>query len=345
MEMDLIRQTGSQIPFAAVSAAALRGRAPWTLARNLVVLGRGIRQAAGLLKRFAPQAVLVTGGYVTIPVGVAAWRRRIPLLTYLPDIVPGLAVRFLARLASRVATTAPDSTRYLPHGKAVAIGYPVRPELLQTDRRQARAHWGVADGQKALLIYGGSRGARSINQAVAADLPAFLQRAIVIHICGREGDEVWLRQRADGLPADLRARYHLHPYLHEGMVEALVAADVTICRAGASTLGELPAVGLPAILVPYPYVHQEENADYLVGHGAAIKVPDARLRGAEGRPDASALLQALQTILDDPAVHQRMVEAARGLARPHAAQAVVEQLRSLAGDMEEAAPRPDKGGE
>lgn len=328
MEEDLLRRSGASVSFAAVSAAALRGRAPWAVVRNLAVIGRGMREAGRLLKTFRPQAVLVTGGYVSVPVGLAAWRKRVPLMLYLPDIVPGLAVRLLARLASRIATTAPDAEAHLPNGKVVVTGYPVRPTLLQTDRKDARTQLGLPEDETVLLVYGGSQGARSINQALAADLPAFLSRAIVIHICGQEGDETWLRQLAEGLPPDLVPRYRLHPYLHE-MPLALAAADVAICRAGASTLGELPAAGLPAILVPYPYVHQDENADYLVRHGAAVKVPDARLQTTAGRPSAEALLQAFRAILGNPVQRQRMAEAARQLARPGAAGAIVEQLHSL----------------
>ncbi len=331
MENDLLRRTGVEVNYRAIPAAPLRGRAPWTLARNLAVLARGTNEAGRLMADFRPQAALVTGGYVTVPVGIAAWRRRVPLLTYLPDVVPGLAVRFLARLSHRVAATTPDSACYLPRDKVVVTGYPVRPALWAADRQQARAAFGFSPGEKVLLVTGGSRGARSINQAVAEVLPALLERASVVHLCGREGDEAWLRQRTASLPPALRARYHLYDYLHE-MPAALAAADVILCRAGASTMGELPAVGLPALLVPYPYVHQEENADYLVRHGAAIKVPDEHLRTDDGRPDGSALLQALQTLLDDPARLNQMAEAARRLARPNAALAMSELLCALAGD-------------
>ncbi len=339
MEEALLRQAGATLPFAAIPAAAVRGRAPWTLLHNLAVLTRGVRQAGRLMADFRPQAVLVTGGYVTVPIGLAAWRRRTPLLVFLPDVVPGLAVRFLARLATRVATTTPDSARYLPRAKHVVTGYPVRPELLAADRGQARAHFGFSAEEKVLLVYGGSRGARSINLAVGAGLPALLERCAIVHVCGREGDEEQLRQQAAALPTHLQARYRLHPYLHQEMPAALAAADVALCRAGASILGELPAVGLPAILVPYPYVHQDENADYLVRHGAAVKVPDRVLRAADGRPAAAALLQALDDIVGHPSRQAEMAGAARRLARPEAAAALATELCSLAASAGMAPPR------
>ncbi len=330
MEKYLLQETEAQVSFATVPAAALRGQAPWTMLRNLAVLARGTHLALRLLKEFAPDVALVTGGYVSIPVGLAAWREGVPLLVYLPDVVPGLAIRFLARLAKRVATATTDSARYLPRGKVVVTGYPVRPALFAADRRSARARFGFSEEERVLLIYGGSRGARPINLAVAQGLSEFLRRASLIHICGQAGDEAMLRERAAALPEALRARYRLYPYLHQEMPEALAAADLAICRAGASTLGELPAVGLPAILVPYPYVHQEENADFLVRHGAAVRVPNTRLRDHVGRPDPTALLQTLDEILEKPSRLAQMAESARLLARPQAAHTIVEVLQALA---------------
>ncbi len=330
MEKDLVRRSEKQVSFVEIPAAGIRGRAPWTVLRNLLVLVRGVRAAGRLLDEFAPDVALATGGYVSIPVGLAAWRKGVPFLLYLPDVVPGLAVRFLARLASRVATTTPASARYIPRGKMVVTGYPVRPAFWQADRRTARRRLGLPEQGPVLLVAGGSRGARSINRAVGAGLADLLPRAVLVHLCGNEEDEGWLRQRAAELSPDLRARYHLYRYLHE-MPLAVAAADLAICRAGASVLGELPAAGLPAILVPYPYVHQDENADYLVRHGAAVKVADARLRDAQGQPDPRVLLEAVRRILDDPARYAQMARAARRLACPQAAQAIAEQLQSLAG--------------
>lgn len=330
MENDILRRAGPQVPTAAIQAAALRGRAPWTMARNAALLAQGAAQARQVLAEFQPEAVLVTGGYVSVPVGIAARQKRIPLVVFLPDVVPGLAVRFLARLAGRVAATTPASARYLPRGKLVVTGYPVRPELFTLARAEARARLDLPPAATVLLVYGGSRGARSINRAVGAGLAGLLERATVLHVCGQEGDDVELRQQAGRLPPPLQARYRLYPYLHDEMPAALAAADVAICRSGASTLGELPAVGLPAVLVPYPYVHQEENADYLVRSGCAVKVPDAQLHTRAGAPDPAALLAALRPLLEDPARRSAMAAAARQIAHPEAAAAIVEVLRTPA---------------
>lgn len=331
METELLRRSGLQVDCATVEAGALRGRAPWTMVRNLLRILRGTRQAEGLLGSFRADVALVTGGYASVPVALACVRKRIPFLLYLPDIVPGLAVRFLARIATRIATTAEDALRYLPREKVVVTGYPVRPAFFQADRRAARAHFGLPLDETVLLVYGGSRGARSINRAVGIALEPLLSRAVVLHICGRGGDEPWLRERAQELPEALQSRYRLYAYLHEDLPLAFAAADLAVSRAGASTLGELPAAGLPAVLVPYPYVHQEENAEYLVRHGAAVWLPDARLYGADGGPAADALLDVVLPLLEDRERREKMAAAARKLARPDAAQAILGHLFALAG--------------
>jgi UDP-N-acetylglucosamine--N-acetylmuramyl-(pentapeptide) pyrophosphoryl-undecaprenol N-acetylglucosamine transferase len=372
MEAGLVASE-SDLPFRAIPAAALRGRSPLTLARNLGTLARGTRAARRLIALERPLAILGTGGYVCVPLFLAARAAGVPTAIYLPDVVPGLAVRFLARLATVVVCNVDDSIKHLRFpiydfrfgnqrskivnrkSKIVITGYPVRKELFDQDRGACRAAFDLDAQLPALFIYGGSRGARSINQAIAALLPDLLPIAQLIHVCGREGDEVWLREAANQLPAELRARYKLYPYLYSGdqgvghgsegqendppapipqppspsMVQAFGAADLALCRSGASTLGELPAAGLPAVLVPYPYVHQEENADYLVRRGAALKVRDQEMLGG-GRSTAGPLFQNLLRLIADPIERATMSERSKALAQPNAAERLADLLIALA---------------
>jgi UDP-N-acetylglucosamine--N-acetylmuramyl-(pentapeptide) pyrophosphoryl-undecaprenol N-acetylglucosamine transferase len=261
--------------------------------------------------------LFVTGGYVSVPVTLAARLAGVPILIYLPDMQPGLAIKFLARLADRVAVTAPSATDYFKPDQAVVTGYPVRRGLfdLGFDRESG--------SPPVLLIFGGSQGAHSINQAVCKDIEELLEEAQVIHVSGQR-DADWTQARRASLPERLRARYHLHPYLHEEMVDALLAADLVVSRAGASTLGEFPAVGLAAVLVPYPHAgaHQWDNAHYLIKAGAAIAVADADLR--------TALAPAVLDLLADSSRRAAMRQAARTLAQPDAAQRIGELLIDLA---------------
>jgi UDP-N-acetylglucosamine--N-acetylmuramyl-(pentapeptide) pyrophosphoryl-undecaprenol N-acetylglucosamine transferase len=328
MEEDIVAQE-SALPFRAIKAAALRGRGPVALARNVLTLQQGVTQARGLLRELQPAAILGTGGYVCVPLFVAARMVGVPTMIYLPDIVPGLAIRFLSRIATRVACSFEPSLRYLPRHKTVVTGYPLRSEVGHLDRDESRAVFGLGSDLPVLLVYGGSRGSRSINRAIERLMKPLLEICQMIHVCGREGDEAFLAEAASQLPAVLRERYHLHPYLTGTMPAALTAADVAVCRAGASTLAELPAVGLPAVLVPYPYVHQDENAEYMTKHGAAVTVADDAMLGT-GPETESPLFVAVRRLLTDQTARIEMAHRSRQLARPDAAERIAAELMRLA---------------
>ena len=338
MEAGLVRRE-STLPFYAVRAAAVRGRGPLALARNLLTLVRGVGDAMRLIRHERPAAILGTGGYVCVPVFVAARLLRVPTAIYLPDVVPGLAVRMLARLATVVACSTADSQRSLPRTPLVVTGYPTRDELFRLDRQRCRTMFHLRDDLPVLLVFGGSRGARSINMAVAALLEYLLPLTQIIHVCGREGDEPTLIAAAERIPEHMRSRYRLFPYLHStdtgsehgqaSMTGALGAADITLCRSGASTLGELPAARLPAVLVPYPFVHQDENADYLVRHGGAVKIADHAMLAA-ATPEEGPLFVQLQQLLSDAQTRKTMAERMGALARPDAARRIADLLFVLA---------------
>jgi UDP-N-acetylglucosamine--N-acetylmuramyl-(pentapeptide) pyrophosphoryl-undecaprenol N-acetylglucosamine transferase len=319
-ESDIVRQAG--IPMREVSAAPIRGRMPWQMAANSGKIGLGVAQARTILGEFKPNVVLSTGGYASFPVAIAARTRDVPLAVYLPDLNPGWAVRAIARLAQRVAVSAIESLRRLPSGKTIVTGYPVRDEFWAATRSKGRERLGLSPEEKVLFVAGASSGAHSINKAMVAELSGLLQLCEVIHLCGRN-DEQWLLEIRDGLPNELRSRYHLHGYMHEEVPWAMAAADLAVCRAGASSMGELPAVGLPAILVPGTFAggHQRPNARYLEKAGAAIILDDDRLDG---------LLPLVGELLHDDARLRSMREASRRLARPNASARIGRILIDLA---------------
>lgn len=314
----------ASLTFRAIESGQVRGMAPWVAARNLFKAGRGVMQARRLLAEFRPDVVFVTGGFVAGPVALAAWRAGVPVFIYLPDIEPGLAIRRMSRFARSVGVTFPEVARWFP-GKAVVTGYPVRQEILALagQRDLARQRLGLLADLPVLLVFGGSRGARSINQALASALPELLPHCQVVHISGAL-DWPAAEAQAQRLSDEVLPRYHAYPYLHDEMPLALAAADLVVARAGASTLGEFPALGLPSILAPYPYSgqHQEVNADYLAQRGATVKLPDAQL----GTQLASTVLR----LLEDPAELAAMSQAARSLAQPAAAEAIGRELQRLA---------------
>ena len=322
MEAEIVARAG--LPFRAIHGAGLHAVGV-QLPLNLLRLGWGFFEALGVVRAYQPDVLLVTGGFISVPVALAAWLNRVPVLVYLPDIEPGLAVRLIGRVARRIAVTVDDSRSYFGGrvGKVVVTGYPTRPGLAKATRSAAQAHFGLEPGRPVLLVTGGSRGARSLNRAVLAALPDWLADYQVIHISGRL-DWPAVEQAQQALPSEQRARYRAFPFLHE-MGQALAAADLVVSRAGASALGEYPLFGLPAILVPYPYAwrYQKVNADYLVRRGAAVLLNDVDL--------AERLARDVRELLGDPARLASMRTAARAAARPGAAANIVHELAQLAG--------------
>ncbi|GAB4417609.1 MAG: UDP-N-acetylglucosamine--N-acetylmuramyl-(pentapeptide) pyrophosphoryl-undecaprenol N-acetylglucosamine transferase [Anaerolineales bacterium] len=320
MEEALVKRAG--IPFRAIPAAGLHGVGLRALPGNLLQLGRGMLAASKILREFRPDALFFTGGYVAGPVALAG--RKIPTVLYVPDIEPGMALKALARFADRITVTAPDSQAYFDKPVHVT-GYPLRADIMAWKREEARSALKLGSDKPVLLVTGGSKGARSINNVVLAHLPELLELAEIVHISGQL-DWKTVQKAEAGLSSEQRQRYHIFPYLHEEMGAALAAADLAISRAGASSIGEYPFFGLPAVLVPYPYAwrYQKVNADYLTRHGAAVLLEDQRLE--------ADLLTVVKGLLQNPEKLAAMRKAMRRLSKPGAAQAIVRQIVELAGE-------------
>lgn len=308
-------------PFRTIDAGPLRVGSPVTFARNMGKLARGVVQSMLLLRRFRPDVVFATGGYASVPVGVAARLLRRPLIVYLPDVTPGWAVRMLARLATRVATTSERALDGLPRRKTSVVGYPVRGGFWSADRAGARELLGLPLDGRVLLVSAGSLGAHRINAAVWAALPGLLDHCVVLHVTGAADLTAAEEQRAR-LSPEQRSGYVVRGYLRE-MPAAMVAADLAITRSGASTLGELPAAGLPAILVPGEYEGwtQAPNAEFLRDAGAAVIITNAEL---------DRLAATVLDLLRDDDRLEAMGAAMRQLARPAAADDLARILEEVA---------------
>ncbi len=288
VERSLVEAEG--IPFAPIQTGQLRGMNPLAAAANAGKMVVGIRQALALLSDFRPDVCFVTGGYVCTPVAIACRLRRIPVLVYLPDLTPGLAIRMLSTIAQRVAVSFPETASYFG-AKAVVTGYPVRQSLLDAvnNREEARSklalalkiEWELAENGEPLpllLVFGGSQGSRSINQAIWSALPSLLPQAHILHVVGVR-DWPLLAEHTPVLPEGLSRRYHPVDYLHDEMALALATADLALARAGASTLAEFPIARLPSVLVPLPISggHQFPNAQKLADAGGAVIIRDEAL--------------------------------------------------------------------
>jgi UDP-N-acetylglucosamine--N-acetylmuramyl-(pentapeptide) pyrophosphoryl-undecaprenol N-acetylglucosamine transferase len=324
VERDLVRSAG--IPFWGIPAGPLRGQSPPRTAQNLLKLLRGFVLALREVGRFQPDAALATGGYVCAPVVLAARFLRVPVVIYLPDVRPGWAIAALSRLATCTAVTSERSRDYLPGRRVVVTGYPVRPEIGRARREDGLAYFGLRADLPVLLIMGGSQGAHSINVAVQERASEFLQVCQLIHISGVR-DEVEVLAGRAALPESLQARYVLRSYLGSDLALAMAAADLVVARAGASVMGEFPAAGLPAVLVPYPYAgaHQRLNAEALEAAGAAVVLDNA---------DLPRLYDTVARLFADRATLTAMAGRARALARPDAAPAIARLLLEAAGLVE-----------
>jgi UDP-N-acetylglucosamine--N-acetylmuramyl-(pentapeptide) pyrophosphoryl-undecaprenol N-acetylglucosamine transferase len=275
MEETLLAQY--RLPFKAISAAGIHGIGILHLPKNSLQLFKGWQESKVIIHDFKPHVIFFTGGYLGIPMSAAA--RNIPSVVFIPDIEPGLALKIIMRSANSVAVSTDLSLPYIRDKKKARVtGYPLRKEIKRWNRKASRAHFNIPMHSKVLLVFGGSKGARSINQALMPILNKLIKDMHVIHITGMDNwkDVQTIKEFNSELWSPY---YHAFPFLHEDMGAAFAAADLAVCRAGASTIGELPYFGLPAIMVPYPHAwrYQHQNAEYLINKGGAEIIEDKNL--------------------------------------------------------------------
>ncbi len=276
------------------------------LARVPMRLRGAVKGALEVVDRLRPDVVVGFGGYVSVPAYLAARRRGIPVVVHEGNALPGMANKLGARLTRHVATSFPDT----PLRHAQYVGLPIRAMISTLDRAalrgEARASFGLEPDRPTLLVTGGSQGARRINEAICAAAPALAEAGVqVLHVPGPKNDDVRPQGR-DHAPADWPP-YIVVPYV-DRMDLAYAAADLVVCRAGANTVTEVAATGLPAVFVPLPIGNGEQdlNARPVVDAGGGLLVQDAALTAEWAR----ATLPALAT---DPDRLHAMSSAASGL--------------------------------
>lgn len=309
------------IPFEGISAGRLRRYLALGAITDLGRIPVGVAQATRLARQFRPDAAFTSGGYVSVPAGIAARLAGAPLVMHQQDVPPNLANRLLTPLATRITISFAASRRWFPEAKTLLMGNPVRAEILaaaQRDPARAKRSFGLDPRLPVILVTGGSQGARRLNQAVAAALPRLLPRCQVLHISGERTFAATRALAAQALASapDLGGRYVLAPYLKEEMAEALAASDIVFCRSGASTLTELAIVGRCSLLVPLPPGFtgspQAVNAAMFQRAGAAEVIEDRDLTPASA-------VDMLTPLLGDANRRLQMALAARKLGRPDAA--------------------------
>ncbi|KJS14701.1 MAG: UDP-diphospho-muramoylpentapeptide beta-N-acetylglucosaminyltransferase [Peptococcaceae bacterium BRH_c4b] len=334
MESDIVPREG--FPFQAINLAGFkRSLSP----ANVLVAwraARGVGQARKIIRAIQPAAVVGTGGYVCGPVVLAARLCGIPTLIHEQNALPGITNKMLSRFTDGVALTFEDSVKYFSRRARTKItGLPVRSEILEADRRVARAKLGLKGEDRLVLSFGGSQGAGSINKTMAGLLRRFcLEKpefgvpggdVRFLHVTGpRQHDSFMQGLDSSGIHLANNGNITVIPYLYD-MPNALAASDLVICRAGAATLAELTVIGLPAILIPYPHAagnHQEYNARALEKAGAAVVIRDEEL-------EEKVLFNHAGRLLADCEKLAGMAGASKSLGKPRALTGILDFVGAI----------------
>jgi UDP-N-acetylglucosamine--N-acetylmuramyl-(pentapeptide) pyrophosphoryl-undecaprenol N-acetylglucosamine transferase len=312
----------SGMPYRQLLVRSLRsGGVNAHLALDPLRLGASVPQAWWLLGRERPDVLFTTGGYLGIPLVLAARARGVPSMVWEGNLIPGKATRAVARWADRVAVSFPPTLEAFP-GRSFVSGTPIR-SFEGMDRERSRIALGIKAEDRLLLAFGGSQAVARLTTAIDGALDRLVADWQVLHITGDAGLAAAAARR-ERLPGAVRERYRPVAFLADEMADALMAADLVLGRAGSSTCAEVTVVGVASILVPYPHAgaHQRENAAWLADHGAAVLVPDAEL-------DAERLLGEA-TRLRDHATRRGVAAAAAALGRPDAADRIAGELLRMA---------------
>jgi UDP-N-acetylglucosamine--N-acetylmuramyl-(pentapeptide) pyrophosphoryl-undecaprenol N-acetylglucosamine transferase len=318
LESRLVPQAG--FPLTLIKVGQLNNVSLLTRARTLVDLPLSILRCMALLRRFRPHAVIGVGGYASGPAMLAAQLLRIPTLAFEPNAVPGMANRLVGKRVAAAAVNFAPAAAYFRNARVTGI--PVRSEFFALPPRTSQD----TAQHPHLLIFGGSQGARVLNQTmpqIIAQLLAAVPTLTVLHQAGaRHAETTQAAYAASGADP---SRWQVHAFLDD-MPARFAAADVILARSGASTVAELAAAGKPAVLIPFPQAaddHQRKNAEVLAEAGAAVMIIEAELT-------SDRLLRELTHLLAMPAQLAAMAEAARALAHPDAAEVIAGMVRTIA---------------
>lgn len=321
METRLVPQEGFDLKTVTITSF-YRSLSPAAIKHDLVTLvnlSRSRRQAAAILDEFKPDLVVGTGGYASFPVVRAAARRGIPTAVHESNAVPGLTTRALAKVVDVVMVGFEASrAHYDDPNKVVVTGTPVRGDFFRYTRQQARAELGLNDDKPLLVSFFGSLGAEVMNGYMGEFFRLERENGFPFHHIHGAG------RNHDAMKADCPDEIDLRPYIYD-MPLVCAAADLVICRAGASTIAELAAISKPAILVPSPNVtadHQTKNAKILADQGGAVLLPEKDCSG-------QALYDAAAAILNDPQRRDGMVRALNSQSVPDAAEKIYQVLNEI----------------
>ena len=311
LENKIVPETG--ISFKTIKIQGFKRKLSFENIKTVQLFIESIKRSKEILREFKPDVVIGTGGYVSGSVVYAAARMKIPTIVHEQNSVPGITNKFLSRFADKVGICFPDAAQYFPESKTVLVGNPRAQEVVTSGKSEVLEQYGLLPDIPTVLIFGGSQGALKINQAVIQALPQFSQKEYqVLYASGdRYYNEISEKFDIEKISRNLS----LQPYI-KNMTDVMANVDLLIARAGATSIAEFTALGLPGILIPSPYVtndHQTKNAQSLVNAGAVKMIADADLTGDK-------LVEAVDEIMNDPEKRERMAKASRQEGIPDAAE-------------------------
>ncbi|MFS0637096.1 undecaprenyldiphospho-muramoylpentapeptide beta-N-acetylglucosaminyltransferase [Mesobacillus foraminis] len=310
------------IAFKSIHITGFRRKLSFENVKTVLRFLKGVRNSRKILKEFKADVVIGTGGYVCGPVVYAAAKLGIPTVIHEQNSVPGLTNKFLSRYVDRIGICFEEARQFFPENKVVMTGNPRASEVLGQDGIKGRLSAGLKINKPAVLIFGGSRGAKPLNEAVLKSITELGSKPYqVLYVTGDvHYDEVKKEVELIGNPENVIIK----PFIHN-MPEVLAGIDLTVARAGATTLAELTSLGIPSILIPSPYVtdnHQEKNARALSDHEAAVLLLEKDLTGPK-------LVEHIDSILTDGDRLKQMKAASKELGIPDAAARMYRLLQEL----------------
>lgn len=315
LENRLVPKAGFELSI--IESSGLKNVGPLALLRGLIMLPKSFFAARRVIRDFGPEIVVGAGGYVSGPVLLAASLMRLPTLVMDSNALPGWTNRVLARFVDQAAVTFAEALPYF-RGKGILTGNPVRSEFFEIPPKQRNA------GQISLLVFGGSQGARAINEAMISAVPGLASQKSVLRVMHQTGEADFEKVRRGYDAAGWQDNVDVRPYIDD-MVTEFARADLVLCRAGATTSAELVAAGKAAIMVPFPLAaddHQRKNAEALQAAGAVRMILQKELTGERLAQEITSLLAAPERI-------DQMEMAGRKLARRDAATAAVDLMEEL----------------
>ncbi|MEC2074696.1 undecaprenyldiphospho-muramoylpentapeptide beta-N-acetylglucosaminyltransferase [Metabacillus fastidiosus] len=320
LEKGIVERAG--IPFQSIEITGFKRKLSLDNIKTVIRFLKGVSDSKKMLKQFKPDVVIGTGGYVCGPVVYAAAKLGIPSIVHEQNSLPGITNKFLAKYVDKVAICFSEAEKYFPADKVVLTGNPRASEVIGADGKKGKESLGLTNGKKSVLIFGGSRGARAINNAVLQMIPALKNKDYeVVYVTGEvHYKNVMEKIEKMSSPPNIIIK----PFIHN-MPDVLAGIDLIVSRAGATSLAEITALGLPSILIPSPYVtanHQEVNARSLSDHDAAILLSEQALNG-------EVLLAQMDEILLNEQRLTQMAEASKKLGIPDAAKKLYDVMKHI----------------